>query len=62
MRVLVPFFTSMILCGCAGKPVLSKGPCDSVTRRAEVYVCGEEQVLKKCRTVVDRPEWVCDKL
>lgn len=53
---------SLVSVGCASSAKIMSSPCDTVMNRQDIFVCGKDDVMKKCRSVIDRKELVCDKL
>lgn len=62
MKKIISLFLFVLITGCASKPLVKQGPCDSVLSRNDVWVCGESDVLQKCRPVEGRAEFVCDPI
>lgn len=60
-RALIILFL-LSTCSCASSPKVLTGPCDLVMNRQDLWVCGEREVLQKCRPVEARSEMVCDPL
>lgn len=62
MKKIIALCLIALITGCASSPRVITGPCDLVTNRQDLWVCGESDVLKKCRPVEARSEMVCDPL
>jgi hypothetical protein len=52
----------LVLSACAPKPRVKSPPCDMVNNRVDVWVCGKADVMKSCRKVDMRKEYLCDEL